>query len=96
MATILVVDDRPINRELLVTLLGYGGHRMLEAPDGEKALAIARAERPELIIADIIMPAMDGYEFARQVRKDAKLLADFQKRLEADGVELNWPRLTPR
>lgn len=70
MATILVVDDRPANRELFVTLLGYSGHRMLEASEGEAGLAIARAEHPDLIIADIVMPKMDGYEFARQVRSD--------------------------
>jgi putative nucleotidyltransferase with HDIG domain len=70
MATILVVDDRPTNRELLVTLLGYAGHRLLEAAEGEEGLVIARAERPDLIITDIVMPTMDGYEFAHQVRAD--------------------------
>lgn len=75
MATILVVDDRPVNRELLVTLLGYSGHRLLEAADGIAALALARAERPDLIIADIVMPTMDGYELARQVRADPFITA---------------------
>jgi PAS domain S-box-containing protein len=70
MATILIADDRPTNRQFLVTLLGYGGHHLLEAADGVEALALARAERPDLIIADIIMPTMDGYEFVRQVRAD--------------------------
>ena len=70
MATILIVDDRPTNRELLVTLLGYAGHRLLEAAEGEEGLVIARAERPDLIITDIVMPTMDGYEFAHQVRAD--------------------------
>lgn len=70
MATILIVDDRSINRELLVTLLGYAGHRLLEASEGETGLAIARAEHPDLIITDIVMPKMDGYEFARLVRSD--------------------------
>ncbi|HZM23633.1 MAG TPA: HD domain-containing phosphohydrolase [Anaerolineales bacterium] len=73
MATILIVDDRPTNRELLVTLLGYAGHRLLEAAEGEEGLAIARAERPDLIITDIVMPTMDGYEFARQVRADLNI-----------------------
>jgi len=70
MATILIVDDRSTNRELLVTLLGYAGHRLLEASEGETGLALARAEHPDLIITDIVMPKMDGYEFARQVRSD--------------------------
>jgi PAS domain S-box-containing protein len=68
MAKILIVDDHPTNRELLVTLLGYKGHVLFEAADGEQGLAIAQAERPDMIITDIVMPRMDGYELARQVR----------------------------
>jgi signal transduction histidine kinase/CheY-like chemotaxis protein len=67
-AIILIVDDQPTNREYLVTLLGYGGHRLLQAADGAEGLALAQAERPDLIIADILMPIMDGYEFVRQLR----------------------------
>jgi PAS domain S-box-containing protein len=70
MATILIVDDRPPNREFLVTLLGYGGHCLLEAADGVEALDLARAHSPDLIITDILMPTMDGYEFVRQLRAD--------------------------
>ncbi|MCE9565599.1 MAG: PAS domain S-box protein [Planctomycetes bacterium] len=73
MATILIVDDRPANREFLVTLLGYGGHRLLEAADGQQALAITRAERPDLVIADILMPTMDGYEFVHRLRADSAI-----------------------
>ncbi|MFO7540922.1 MAG: response regulator [Chloroflexota bacterium] len=71
MITILIVDDHPTNRQLLVTLLSYRDYRLLEASDGAEGLALARAERPDLIIADILMPTMDGYEFARQVRADS-------------------------
>jgi PAS domain S-box-containing protein len=70
MATILIVDDQPANRDYLVTLLGCRGHRLLEAADGADALTVARAERPCLIIADILMPTMDGYELVRQLRAD--------------------------
>ena len=73
MATILIVDDHPVNREFLVTLLGYGGHRLLQAADGAEALVLARAEHPDLIIADILMPTMDGYELVRQLRADAAI-----------------------
>lgn len=73
MATILVVDDRATNREFLMTLLGYGGHRMLEASDGAQGLAIARAKHPDLIIVDIVMPSMDGYEFVRELRSDPEI-----------------------
>jgi len=70
MATILIVDDHPANREFLVTLLGYSGHHLVEAADGSEALSLVRAEQPDLIIADILMPTMDGYEFVRQLRAD--------------------------
>ena len=73
MAKILIADDRPLNREFLVVLLGHRGHRLLEANDGAEALAIARAEHPELVIADVLMPTMDGYEFVRQLRADRSI-----------------------
>ncbi len=70
MATILVVDDLVINRRMLVTLLSTEGHRLLEAADGRSALAMVRAERPDLVITDVLMPVVDGYEFVRQLRLD--------------------------
>jgi PAS domain S-box-containing protein len=70
MATILIIDDRPSNREFLLTLLGYKGHRLVEAADGAEGLAVARAEHPDLIITDILMPTMDGYEFVRRLHAD--------------------------
>ena len=70
MATVLVVDDQASNRELIVTLLRYAGHEPLEAADGHLALAQVRAARPALVICDILMPTMDGYEFVRQLRAD--------------------------
>jgi diguanylate cyclase (GGDEF)-like protein/PAS domain S-box-containing protein len=75
MATILVVDDRPSNRAFLLTLLGFTGHRLLEARDGAQALELVRAEHPDLIITDILMPTMDGYEFVQQLRADPALAA---------------------
>jgi PAS domain S-box-containing protein len=72
-ATILIINDRPANRDYLVTLVGYGGHRLLQAGDGAEGLGIARAEHPDLVIADLLMPTMDGYEFVRQLRADQAL-----------------------
>ncbi|MFI4939338.1 MAG: EAL domain-containing protein [Burkholderiales bacterium] len=71
--TILVVDDRAINREFLVMLLGYAGYRVLEAADGMEALAIARQETVALIISDILMTPMDGIELANRVHADPEL-----------------------
>jgi PAS domain S-box-containing protein len=70
MATILIVDDLAANRHFLVTLLRYKGHHIIEARDGAEALARARAERPALVITDVLMPVMDGYELLRQLRQD--------------------------
>ena len=75
MATILVVDDRPINRQFLVTLLSYAGHTIVEAGDGLEALASMRASRPGLVIADIYMPNMDGFQMAKEMKADPALAA---------------------
>lgn len=73
MARILVVDDRADARKFLVQLLGSAGHSVLEASDGAEAFYRAQAERPDLIISDILMPTMDGYEFVRRLRADPTL-----------------------
>jgi PAS domain S-box-containing protein len=75
MATILIVDDHESNRDLLTTLLGYRHHRTLEARDGMEGLELARTARPDLIITDILMPNMDGYEFTRRLRNDPAIAA---------------------
>lgn len=69
MASILVVDDHAINRQFLLTLLGYCGHRLFEAADGAIGLEVARAERPDLIISDILMPRMDGVTFVTRLHE---------------------------
>jgi signal transduction histidine kinase/CheY-like chemotaxis protein len=73
MAKILIVDDRPTNRQFLLTLLSYGGHALLEAADGAEALDRVRAEHPDLVITDILMPTMDGYEFVQELRADPEI-----------------------
>jgi two-component system, sensor histidine kinase len=75
MASILVLDDRPVERELLELVLGSAGHTVLQAANGEDALALARAEHPDLIIADVLMPGMDGYQFVRALREDPETAA---------------------
>src|ERR1044071_8683591 len=71
MATILAVDDDPTARKLLVTVLGNAGHEMREATDGAEALTVAQVEKPDLIIADLMMPTMDGFEFVRRLRENS-------------------------
>jgi diguanylate cyclase (GGDEF)-like protein/PAS domain S-box-containing protein len=72
-ARILIVDDDPVGRELLVALARHRGHEPLEAADGAEALECVRTRRPQLVISDILMPTMDGYEFVRRLRSDAAL-----------------------
>jgi diguanylate cyclase (GGDEF)-like protein len=73
MAKILIVDDNATIRKLLVALLNHEGHVTIEAVDGADALLAARTQRPQLVISDILMPSMDGYEFVRQLRTDPRL-----------------------
>ena len=69
MATILIVDDYAANREVLVELLKYYGHRMVEAKDGVEGLEAVESENPDLVIADILMPTMNGFEFVSRLRR---------------------------
>ncbi|MES2570508.1 MAG: ATP-binding protein [Verrucomicrobiota bacterium] len=75
MAKILIVDDYPANRSFLVTLLGYGGHELIEAGDGREALEKVWAESPALVVTDVLMPTMDGFEFVRQLRSEPRIAA---------------------
>ena len=70
MATILIVDDLKVNRKFLVTLLSDKGHRLLESANGSEGLNAVRSEHPDLVITDVLMPVMDGYEFVKQLRRD--------------------------
>jgi signal transduction histidine kinase/CheY-like chemotaxis protein len=68
---ILIAEDDPEARELLTLLLGAGEYSVTAAADGVEALQLLRAEPPDLLITDIVMPRMDGYELVRQLREDS-------------------------
>jgi two-component system alkaline phosphatase synthesis response regulator PhoP len=68
---VLVVDDKQSLRRLVKSYLEQEGFRVVEASDGREALFVARHEKPDLIILDLMMPEMDGYEFMRLHRKEA-------------------------
>ncbi|MBL8057148.1 MAG: response regulator transcription factor [Anaerolineales bacterium] len=70
--TILVVDDKANVRTLLREYLGGHGYRVVAAENGRVALFTARHEKPDLILLDIMMPEMDGYDFVRTYRKEAE------------------------
>ena len=67
---ILVVDDEPPIVRLMEFILGRQGHQMLVAVNGEEALEQVQTHRPDLILLDIMMPRVDGYEVARTLRAD--------------------------
>ena len=68
--TVLVVDDAENLRVLLKSYLGQEGYRVVTAKDGREALFVAREEKPDLIILDLMMPEMGGYEFMRAYSRD--------------------------
>lgn len=70
---VLIVDDEASLRRLVSATLGGGDYTVLEAHDGEQALAVARRERPNLILLDVQMPGLDGIEVCRQIKSDAEL-----------------------
>ncbi|GAB2837575.1 hypothetical protein GCM10027277_00460 [Pseudoduganella ginsengisoli] len=70
---ILVVEDTPASLKLLSELLGNAGYLVRQAPDGELALWSAQARPPELILLDIRMPGIDGYEVCRRLKADPQL-----------------------
>ena len=70
---ILVVEDTPAALRLLTSLLVKAGYRVREAPDGALALWSARARPPELVLLDVRMPGMDGYEVCRQLKQTPEL-----------------------
>ena len=69
MAKILVVDDHMPTRELLRALFQYKGHQVVLAAGGPEAIVATADEMPDLIIADVVMPGMDGFTFVRMLRE---------------------------
>jgi len=72
-AGLLVVDDTPTNLDLLAAIMEAAGHSVRTAASGEEALRSVREDRPELILLDIMMPGMDGYETCRRLKADPAL-----------------------
>ena len=71
MARILIVEDNPANMKLAVLLLGNAGHTALCAVDAETGLTLARSEHPDLILMDIQLPGMDGFQATDLLKRDA-------------------------
>ncbi len=70
--TILIADDHDDNRELLLLLLSGAGYDVREARNGSECLAVARAQPPDLILMDLSMPVLDGWEVFQQLKTDER------------------------
>ena len=71
MAHILLIDDDDFFREVMLIMLQKSGHKVTEAHDGVKALALLERLRPDVIITDILMPHMDGVEFITELSRQS-------------------------
>lgn len=71
--TILVVEDNPLNMKLVVDLLVYRGFNVLKVDNGEEALEILKEKTPDLIILDIRLAGISGFEVLKQIRKNDHL-----------------------
>jgi len=90
---ILVVDDKRELRTLLKSYLGQEGFEVATAADGREALFVARSEKPDLIILDLMMPEMSGYDFLRSYQREAEtpviiLTAKLEENDKVLGLEL--------
>ena len=71
-ARILIVDDQPLTRELMTLIVQAQGYKTLVATNGEEALAIAAKRPVDLVILDVVMPGMDGFEVAGRLRAEER------------------------
>jgi two-component system, cell cycle response regulator DivK len=70
---VLVVEDDQDNREMVIKVLKHNGYQPIEAVDGQEAVERAKAEQPDLILLDLYIPKIDGYEVTRRLKRDQDL-----------------------
>lgn len=70
--TILVIDDSPTERHILVELLTKNGYQVITAENGEQGIEKAKAEMPDLVLMDVVMPGLNGYQATRTLTRDEK------------------------
>lgn len=73
MARVLLIDDDPDIRDAVTEVLAYEGHEVVTASEGEQGLVRCRQVRPDLVLLDLMMPGMNGWDFLRTIRRDPAL-----------------------
>lgn len=68
-ATILIVDDSPTETHILKGIVESGGYKVITAADGETGIAVAKESRPDLVLMDVVMPGLNGFQATRQLSK---------------------------
>ncbi|WP_196138757.1 twitching motility response regulator PilH [Aliikangiella sp. G2MR2-5] len=70
MSKILIVDDSPTEIHVLSTILESNGYQVVTAESGESGVAVAKEELPDLVLMDVVMPGLNGFQATRQLKKD--------------------------
>ena len=70
MAHVCIIDDSPTDVHALSTMLARGGHRVSSAPSAEEGIELVKREKPDLVIMDVIMPGMNGFQATRTLTRD--------------------------
>ena len=89
---ILVCDDEPFILKALTFIVRKEGHTVLEARNGEEAVAKIRAEKPDLVFLDLMMPKKNGYEVLEEVRADPAIASTYVILLTAKGQDSDRER----
>lgn len=92
MSTVLIVDDSPTVREMVSDQLRRGGFTVIEAVDGEEAIEKIKANFPDLVITDIVMPRKNGYELTRWIKNDpdAKTIPVVMCTSKSEEFDVYW------
>ncbi|MCM1984782.1 response regulator transcription factor [Lyngbya confervoides] len=90
MTTVLVADDSRAAREILIALLRSSNFQVVEACDGREAKQLIEANRLDLVMTDVVMPEMNGYELCRWIKQHAALLPVIFCSVKGEAFDRHW------